>query len=342
MPDYLIPLLHSKGLLGVTLKPEYGGAGLDYHSMSRIVEEISRACGSTGALVSIHNCLFADLLQRRGTPEQIIKHLLPIYEQKTHLGVFALSESDAGSDVAAMKTRADKTGDHWVLNGRKAWVTSARESSCGVFFATIDKDKCHRGITAFIVDLNAPGVTLERNEDKLGIRGTSTCSISLEDVRVPQENVLGGLGEGFKIAMSQLDVARLGIASQALGIAQAGLDEATGFVRRTLKFDQLTKLKLADMAIRVDAARLLVRRAAGDRELRSQQTNTKFSSMAKVMASECATFNAQACMQLMEDEGFVKGGRAERLFRDARITEIYGGITDIQKLIIADQVVKGN
>lgn len=341
MPQELIELLHKKGLLGVTLKKENKGLGLDYSSLSLIVEEMSRVCASTGALVSIHNCLFADLLQRRGSPEQIAKYLLPLNDQGRHLGVFALSEDNAGSDVAAMTTRADRSGDNWILNGAKAWVTSARESTCGVFFATIDREKFHRGITAFIIDLDSPGVTMGRNEDKMGIRGTSTCSIRLEDVVVPKENLLGAPGEGFKIAMSQLDVARLGIASQALGIAQGAVDVASEFIKANLQFDQLTKLKLADMALRVEAARMMVRRAAADREKRSRQMNTKYSSMAKVMASESATFTAQSCVQLMGEEGVKKGSKAERLFRDSRITEIYGGVTDIQKLIIADQVLKG-
>lgn len=341
MPADLISLLHRKGLLGVTLKKSNGGAGLDYLSLSLIVEELSRVCGSTGALVSIHNCLFADLLQRRGSPLQIEQFLLPLYKDGTHLGAFALSETNAGSDVAALTTRAIKSGEGWLLNGRKAWVTSAKESSCGIFFATIDPEKFHRGITAFLVDLHAPGVTIERNEEKLGIRGTSTCSIRLEDVRVREENVLGGIGEGFRIAMSQLDVARLGIASQALGLAQGALDVATEYLKKNLKFDQLSKLKLAEMAMRVEGARLMVRKAAEGREGRSQRSNTKYSSMAKVMASECATFNAHACIQLMGERGIVEGCRAERIYRDSRITEIYGGITDIQKFIIADQVLKG-
>ena len=282
-------------------------------------------------------------MQRRGTSEQIKKYLLPLYEEGKNLGAFALSETNAGSDVAAMSTKADKCGDEWILNGRKAWVTSARESSCGIIFATIDREKFHKGITAFIVDLkNTPGVTLERNEDKLGIRGTSTCSVSLEDVRVRHSDVLGGLGEGFKIAMSQLDVARLGIASQALGIAQSALDVAMEHMRDNLKFDQLSKLKLAEMALRIEGARLMVRKAAGDRESRSQQTNTKLSSMAKVMASECATFSAHSCIQLLGEKGVTDASRAERIYRDSRITEIYGGITDIQKFIIADQVLKGH
>lgn len=342
IPLQLISRLHEPGFLSVTLSKQIGGSGLNYLSLSRIVEEFSRVCGSTGALVSIHNCLYADLLARRATPQQIKQFLIPLNDTKRSLGAFALSESNAGSDVAAMTTRADKRGDRWILNGRKAWVTSARESEHAIIFATIDKEKFHRGITAFIVDLSSPGVTIERNEDKLGIRGTSTCSVSLEDVEVPLDNVLGGLGEGFKIAMSQLDVARLGIASQALGIAQAGLDVATAFLRQNLKFDQLTKMKLAEMAMRLEGARLMVRKAAGDREERTQATNTKYSSMAKVMASECATFNALSCVQLMAEQGVVKGCRAERLYRDSRITEIYGGITDIQKFIIADQVLKGN
>lgn len=326
----------------MTLKEDFGGAELDYLALSRIVEEISRVCGSTGALVSIHNCLFADLMQRRANNRQLDKYLIPLYKEETQLGAFALSEANAGSDVAAISTRADKSGDHWILNGRKAWVTSAKESQCAIIFATIDREKFHRGITAFIVELNSPGVTIERNEDKLGIRGTSTCSISLEDVHVPQENVLGGLGEGFKIAMSQLDVARLGIASQALGLAQGSLDVATEYLKKNLQFDQLSKIKLAEMAVKVEAARLMVRNAAANRESRTQQSNTKYSSMAKVVASECATSNAHSCLQLMGEQGTIQGTHAERLLRDSRITEIYGGITDIQKFIIADQVLKGH
>lgn len=338
----MIIKLHKAGLLGVGVAKENGGSGGNYLTISRIVEELSRACSSTGALVSIHNCLFADLMQRRGSPDQIQNHLIPILKGQTHLGAFGLSEQDAGSDVAAMKTKAIRSGSDYILNGRKAWVTSARESACGVFFATIDPEKFHRGITAFIIPLSSPGVVLERNEDKMGIRGTSTCSVRFEDVIVPEKNVLGAPGEGFKIAMEQLDIARLGIASQALGIAQASLDVATEFLKLNLQFDQLTKLKLAEMAIRVDAAQLLVRRVAGDRVTRSRHTNTKFSSMAKVAASECATFNARSCVQLLGEHGVVAGSRAERLYRDARITEIYGGVTDIQKFIVAEQVLKGH
>ena len=252
--------------------------------------------------------------------------------------------SDAGTDVANISTTATKDGDSYILSGSKAWVTSGIEAEAVVIFATIDKSLKHKGITAFIVDMNATGVQKGRNEKKLGIRATSTCSITLNDVRVPVENILGAPCGGFKIAMEQLDLARIGIASQALGIAQAALDTAISYASQRIAFQQsilelsTVQNRLAEMALKIEASRLLIRQAAAikDESLKS----TKFTSMAKWHASETATFCAHNCIQILGGMGIVEDLPAERFYRDARITEIYGGITDVQKKIVCDQMRK--
>ncbi|GAB0095347.1 uncharacterized protein DMENIID0001_107160 [Sergentomyia squamirostris] len=343
-PGDLIEKLGAQGLLYVSVDRQLGGAGLDILALSLAVEEIARGCSSTGAVVSIHNCLYANLLDTKATEEQK-KHFLAPLIRDSSIGAFALSEYDAGSDVAALSTTARQEGDKWIIKGTKAWVTSAREAKNAVIFATVERNLKHAGITAFIVPLDAPGVTVGRNEDKLGIRGTSTCSLMLDNVEVPRENVLGEVGEGFRIAMQQLDLARIGIASQALGIARASLDLSISYASSRIAFGQsiitmpTVKAKIAEMGLRLEAAQLLTRRAAA---LYSQSNgkNTKYCSMAKVSASECATFNSHNCVQILGGMGYVSDLPAERLYRDARITQIYGGVTDIQKQIIADQVIK--
>lgn len=245
-----------------------------------------------------------------------------------------------------MSTTATKDGDHYILNGSKAWVTSGIEAETVVIFATLDKNLNHKGITAFIVDMETPGVQRGKNEKKFCIRATSTCQILLNDVRVPSENILGSPCEGFKIAMEQLDQARIGIASQALGIAQASLDTAITYASQRIAFKQpilemsTVQNRLAEMALKIEASRLLIRQAAQikDEKIRS----TKFTSMAKWHAGETATFCAHNCIQILGGMGIVEDRRfpAERLYRDARITEIYGGITDVQKQIVALQLRK--
>ena len=243
-----------------------------------------------------------------------------------------------------MSSTATKDGDSYILNGSKAWVTSGIEAEAVIVFATMDKSLKHKGISAFIVDMNAPGVQRGRNEKKLGIRATSTCSVSLNDVRVPVENILGAPCGGFKIAMEQLDQARIGIASQALGIAQAALDTAISYASQRIAFKQsilelsAVQNRIAEMAMKIEASRLLIRQAATikDENLRS----TKFTSMAKWHASEAATFCAHNCIQILGGMGIVEDLPAERFYRDARITEIYGGITDVQKKIVCDQLRK--
>lgn len=243
-----------------------------------------------------------------------------------------------------MSCTAVKDGDFYILNGSKAWVTSGIEAETAVIFATVDKSLKHKGITAFIVDMNTSGVQRGNNEKKFCIRATSTCSITLNDVRIPSENVLGAPCGGFKIAMEQLDQARIGIASQALGIAQASLDTAITYASQRIAFNKpilemsTVQNRLAEMALKIEASRLLIRQAAQmkDENIRS----TKFTSMAKWHAGEAATFCAHNCIQILGGMGIVEDLPAQRYYRDARITEIYGGITDVQKKIVADQLRK--
>jgi butyryl-CoA dehydrogenase len=343
-PGEQIAKMGELGLMGICAAPEYGGCGLDTTSLSIAVEEVSRGCSGTGTICSVHNSLYVNLVNRLGDVAQKEEFLRP-YTKGT-LGVFALSESDAGSDVSAMRTTARKDSDgSWVLNGTKRWVTSGIEAKAGVVFATIDKSKGHKGITAFLVSLDTPGLERGRVEKKLGIRASSTCDLILNDIRVPANHVLGELGGGFRIAMDQLNQGRIGIASQALGIAQAALDAGVKYADQRVAFGRriiempVVQTRLAEMATRVEAARLMVRKAAAEYDA-TQGRSTKYSSMGKLLASETATFCAHNCQQIMGAMGYVNDLPGERLYRDARITEIYGGISDIQKMVIAEQVLK--
>lgn len=361
-PRRQIEKLGELGLMGVCAAQRFGGSGMSTLALSLVVEELSRGCGSTGAIVSIHNCLYVNLLDRIGTDEQKERFLKPFVDGNK-VGAFALSESgefhflcrfhksfnffirpDAGSDVAAMSTTAHKDGNSYILSGTKAWVTSALEAEAGVVFATLNKEQKHKGIAAFIVDLKSSGVELGKNEKKLGLKGSSTCSIILNEVRIPSENLLGAPSDGFKIAMEQLDTARIGIASLALGIAQASLDTAIDYASQRIAFTKpilemsSVQSRLAEMATKIESTRLLVRRAAEMKD--DNLKSTKFTSMAKWQASETATFCAHNCIQILGGMGVVEDLPAERYYRDARITEIFGGITDVQKLIIAGQLRK--
>ena len=243
-----------------------------------------------------------------------------------------------------MYTTATKEGNTWIINGSKAWVTSGLEADTAVIFASVDRKLKHKGITAFIVDLNCPGVTKGKNEKKLGIRASSTCGLDLKNVVVSSENILGNIGEGFKIAMEQLDQARIGIASQAIGIAQASLDTAIMYASQRIAFDkpilQMSSVqnRLAEMALKIESSRLLTWKAAELKD--SNVKSTKYSSFAKWQSAETATFCAHNCIQILGAMGYMQDMKAERYYRDARITEIYGGATDIQKLVIADQLKK--
>ncbi|CAH1996036.1 unnamed protein product [Acanthoscelides obtectus] len=306
-PAEQIKKMGELGLLGITVSDEYGGAGQDMLSLAVAVEELARACGGTGTIVSVHNCLYVGLLDRCGTPEQKEKFLRPFTSGT--LGCFALSEPDAGSDVGNMSCVARQDGDYWVLNGTKSWVTSGVEGKAAVVFATVDRSLKHRGITGFIIPKPTEGLSLGKKEDKLGIRASTTCNLILEDVRIPKENILGEIGGGFRMAMEQLDRARVGIAAQALGIAQAALEVAVDYAGQRKAFGkpinqlQAVKMRLADMALRLEAARLLVWRAAACCE--EDRRTSKESSMAKLAASEAATFVSHNAIQILGGMGYV-------------------------------------
>lgn len=344
-PAKEIELLGEMGCMGMGASSEFGGSNLNTLCLSVIVEELSKACASIGAIVSIHNCLYVNLLQKAGSHEQKLQWLTGFTNGKK-IGAFALSETEAGSDVAAIKTTATKDGDHYILNGSKAWVTSGEQAEAVIVFATIDKNQKHKGIGAFLVNMNQEGVSRGKNERKISIRATSTNTINLNDVRVHSSNVLSPPGQGFRFAMEQLDLARIGIGSQSVGIAQASLDCSIEYASQRIAFDSpilrmsSVKKRIAEMALKIESSRLLVRQAAQkkDEHLRS----TKYTSMAKWHASNTATFCAHNCIQILGGIGVVENSKfpAERYYRDARITEIYGGVTDVQMNIIAEELIK--
>lgn len=341
-PEQQINKLGELGIMGINVSKEYGGAGCDALSIAVAVEEISKGCAGTGAIVSIHNCLYASLVDRLGTPDQKEIFLRPF--TKGTLGCFALSEPDAGSDVGSMTCTAKKQGDKYILNGTKSWVTSGLQGKAAVIFATVDRNLKHKGITAFLVPLSSPGVTLGKKEDKLGIRASSTCNIFLQDVEVPEENILGPKGEGFKIAMEQLDKARVGIAAQAVGIGQAALDMAVNYSLQRKAFGKTisdldaVKTQLGKMALRLESARLLVWRAAVLCDDPSR--TTKETSMAKLAAGQAATYITHGALQILGGMGYVSDMPAERHYRDARITEIYGGASEIHMSLIGSAILK--
>ncbi|XP_018903888.1 short-chain specific acyl-CoA dehydrogenase, mitochondrial isoform X2 [Bemisia tabaci] len=342
-PAEQIKKMGELGLMGVNVNEEYGGSGLDSLALSIAVEEISRGCGGTGVIMSVHNTLYANFLDKYGSKEQKEKYL-PKYVDGTHVGCFAISEPGSGSDAASMLASYKKEKDCWILNGTKAWVTSGIEGKAVVVFANGDRSKGHLGISAFIIPIPTEGLSHGKKEDKLGIRASSTCNIIMEDVRIPLENLVGKEGEGFKMALATLDSARIGISSQALGIAQAALDCAIDYADKRIAFNkpilklQAVQLRLAEMTTRLEAARLMTWKAAAMRD--AGLRFTKYSSMAKYTSSEAATFVTHNAIQILGGMGYVTDMPAERHYRDARITEIYAGVTDVQKLVIAGLLAK--
>ncbi|CAH2106088.1 unnamed protein product [Euphydryas editha] len=325
------------GLMGACVDEGYGGLGLDYLSLAVAVEELSRGCASTGMAVSIHNFLYANLVNEKGTPEQKERFLTDF--TKGSIGCFALSEPDAGSDVANIKTMARQDGDYWILNGKKSWVSSAIEGSAAAVFATFDPELKHKGLACFLVPLDAEGVFRGKKEPLMGVRAATACDLRLDDVRVPAACLVGRPGDGFRIAMEQLDQGRIGIAAHAVGIAQAALDTAINYAKQRVAFNKnLTRLpsvkdRLTDMCILVETARLLTYRAATD-------VSTKNSSMAKYVAGRNATAVADHCVQILGGRGLSTKYDAERHYRDARGTQIYGGVTDIQKRLVGHFLLK--
>ena len=341
-PQKTVKLMGELGLMGVAIPTAYGGAGADNVCYAIAMEEIARACTSTSVIMSVNNSLIADALYKFGTEAQKQRYLTPL-ASGTLLGCFALSEPGAGSDASAQQTLVARDGDVFVLNGTKNFITNALEADLALVFATVDRSLRAKGVCAFLVEKGTPGFTITRVERKLGLKGTSCCQVLFEHCRVPADNLLGEVGQGFKIAMVSLDSGRIGIAAQAVGIAQAALDISLRYAKERVAFDkpiasfQAIQWMIADMAVQIEAARLLTYRAAWmkDKGLRY----TKESAMAKLFASETASRAATKALQIHGGYGYLYDFPAQRLFRDARITEIYEGTSEIQRLVIAHQLL---
>ena len=345
-PRELVTRMAELGFLGIAVPEAYGGAGMDTVSYVLALEEISRACAGTGVIMSVNNSLVCDPLLKFGTEDQKRRWLAPLAAGKL-LGCFALSEPEAGSDAAAQKTVARRDGDGFVISGTKNWITNGPVSDVCILFSMTDppgREQGHKAITAFILPMDQKGVRCGPPDKKLGIRASQSCQIFLDEVRLPAEHVLGQVGGGFKVAMSTLDGGRIGIAAQAVGIARAAYEDAGRYALERKTFGQAIanhqsiQWKLADMATEIDAARLLTLRAATlkDKGVRY----SKEAAMAKLFASEAANRAAKEGVQIFGGNGFVEDFPAERHYRDAKITEIYEGTSEIQRLVIASAILK--
>lgn len=341
--------LASLGFMGMMVNPQYGGAGLDSVSYVLAMEEISKIDASVAVCMSVNNSLVCWGLEELGSETQKQQYLAPlargVRNGELYIGAFLLSEPEAGSDAAAQRTIAEDRGDHYLLNGVKNWITNAGSASVYIVMAQSDPARGAKGISTFIVEKDWPGITLAPKENKMGIRGSDTHSVSFQDVRVPKENRVGEEGSGFSYAMKTLAGGRLGIASQALGIAAGAYERALGYAKQRKAFGkeiaghQAIQFKLADMATRIDAARLLCLRAAWEKD--SGHDYSTSSSMAKVYASETAMWVTTEAVQIHGGYGYVKEYHVERMMRDAKITQIYEGTSEIQRLIISRAVLKG-
>ncbi len=343
-PKELVARMAELGLMGIEVPEQYGGGGLDPMSYVLAMEEVSAACASTGVIMSVNNSLVCDPLVKFGTEAQKERWLAPL-AAGDKLGCFMLSEPEAGSDAAAQKTIATKDGDGYVISGTKNWITNGPQADTGVLFTMTNPEAGSRGITAFVIDMNGEGVRRGQKDDKLGIRASHSCQIFFDEHRVSADQLLGEEGKGFKVAMSTLDCGRIGIAAQALGIARAAFTAAATYACDRKTFGkrvidhQAVAFMLADMEVDIEAARLLTWRAA---VLKGQGVrHTKESAMAKLYASEVANRVAKDAIQVHGGNGYVTEYPVERHFRDAKITEIYEGTSEIQRLVIANHIIKG-
>ena len=338
IPDSLVKKMGDMGLLGSYLPEEYAGAGLDMLSYAIVVEEVSKACGSSGVLISAHTSLACGPIHTFGSEEQKKKWLPPL-NTGAIIGCFLLTEPDAGSDAGAIATSYRRDGDHFVVSGSKIFITNGGYQGTGVLFATSDKSLKHKGISAFIIDLKSEGVVILRNERKLGIRGSYTTAFAFDNVRIPAANLLGQEGEGFKIAMDTLNGGRIGIASQALGIAEGAFQRALAYSKERKQFGQpicdlqAIQFKLADMYARIESSKLMTYKAAWLKD--SKLNYTMESAMCKMLASETATFVTREAIQIHGGYGFIVDYEVERMYRDAKITEIYEGTNEVQRVIIS-------
>ena len=342
-PRKIFSRLGELGLLGIMVPEKWGGAGMDALSYAIALEEIARACASTAVAMSVQSSLVAAPILKEGTDAQRARWL-PDLAAGRKIGCFALSEPEAGSDAKAQRTRATRDGTRWVLNGTKNFITNAPVADLAIVLATTDPAKGGRGITAFIVPMESPGLTIGPPDDKLGIRGAPSAQLFLADCAVGDDARLGPEGEGFKLAMRALDGGRIGIAAQALGIARAAFEDAVRYARERKTFGQpiaehqAIQFKLADMRTEIEAARMLLWRAAVKKDNGGAYSTD--ASMAKLFASEVANRAAKEAVQIFGGYGYLRDYPAERHFRDAKITEIYEGTSEIQRLVIASALLK--
>ncbi|MBJ6726215.1 acyl-CoA dehydrogenase [Geomesophilobacter sediminis] len=343
IPDALVAKMGEMGLLGSYFPDEYGGAGLDMLSYAIVVEEVSKACGSSGVLISAHTSLCCGPIYTFGSEEQK-KKWLPDLNTGKILGCFLLTEPEAGSDAGSLTTSYRKEGDEYVINGSKIFITNGGYRGTGVIFATSDRSLKHKGISAFIVDLKSPGVEILRNENKMGIRGSYTTAFAFDGVRVPAENLLGKEGEGFKIAMDTLNGGRIGIAAQALGIAEGAFERALAYSRERKQFghpiceNQAIQFKLADMYAKIETSKLMTYKAACLKD--QKKSYTMESALCKMLASEAATYVTKEALQIHGGYGFICDYEVERMYRDAKITEIYEGTNEVQRVIISKMLLQ--
>jgi butyryl-CoA dehydrogenase len=343
-PSQLVKRLSEMGLMGILVPQEFGGSGMDLLSCVVAMEEISKAWASLAVAMSVQNSLVCAPIARFGSAAQKKKYL-PSLARGERLGCYALTEPGSGSDAGSIQTRAKRVDDDFVLNGNKIFTTNGNRADLAIVYAVTDPAKGKKGISAFIVEKNSPGFVVGKLEDKLGLRSSDTASLLFEDCRVPGENLLGTEGEGFTIALATLDGGRIGIAAQALGIAQGCLEESVAYAQQRRQFGraiaefEAIQWMLADMATEIDAARLLTYRAAWLAE--QGRTFTKEAAMAKLFASEAANRAAYKAIQIFGGYGYTKEFAVERFFRDARITTIYEGTSEIQRLVIARRLIHG-
>ena len=342
-PAEAVKKLAEMGLLGVAIPPEFGGAGMDNVSYAVGMEEISRGCAGTGVIMSVNNSLYCDPVHKFGSDEQKRDFLTP-FARGERLGAFALTEPMSGSDAAEMRTLAVKKGNEYVLNGTKNFITNGPQADVVIVFAMTDRSKGHKGISAFLVPASVKGFSRGRADEKVGIRASGSCTLFFEDVVLPERFRLGGEGEGFKVAMQTLDGGRIGIAAQALGIAQAAYEEAVAYAKDRKAFGkpitqfQAIQFMLADMATEIDAARLLVWRAAWMKDKGVRHSSE--SAMAKLYASEMCERVTSKAIQVHGGYGYVKEYDAERHWRDSRITEIYEGTSEMQRIVISSALMR--
>lgn len=338
IPQVVIEQLRENGFMGSYIPEEYGGAGMDYYAYAILIEELSRGCASTGVFVSAHTSLCVWPILEFGTAEQK-QRFLPKLASGEWVGCFCLSEPGAGSDAGSLTTMAEDKGDHYLINGVKNWITNGKEAGLAIVFAKTKKTDDYKGISAFIVETSTAGFNVMKAEDKLGIRGSSTTQIQLENVKIPKENLLGSAEKGFRVAMATLDGGRIGIASQAVGIAEAAFRYAKKYAIERIQFGkpladlQGVQFMIADMSTKIDASRLLIESASRMKD--QGGAYSKRSAQAKLMAAEAAMWVTTKAIQVCGGNGYTREYPVERHFRDAKITEIYEGTSEVQRIVIA-------